>query len=157
MHAPQERKPPPAAGLTTTDVSLDEGTMISARDDYRVRLCALLSTLLIGSTGCSGKRQPNAAAPAHTTIIAKVKAVAPLASRMNARRHLWRVEMEAVQLVEGTPAVEPGDALAIRVHSVVRTFGHDTSEVIGKQFRLVYAQEFAEDYFGDLEVSTLPD
>ena len=50
-----------------------------------------------------------------------------------------------------------GDMMTIQVHSVVKTFGDDTSAVIGKSYRITFHGVIAQDYSGDIVVVPVPE
>lgn len=113
------------------------------------RMCALSLLILIALASCTERTQTATAGKAGVVAIGKVTSVSPLPSGETANRKRWRVAVEMVQIVQGRPSVKIGDIVTVQVHSVVKAFGDDTSSIIGKSYRITYADMFAGDYAGE--------
>ena len=57
----------------------------------------------------------NAGTSEYVALCAEVTGVSPLASGETVKRKRWIVQLEVTDILHGTPPVEIGDALAVRV------------------------------------------
>ena len=99
------------------------------------KICHLPLLLVLTLASCVGDNRMTAT-NADVVIIGKVTGTSPLPSGETASRKRWSISIEIVQITQGLPSVKIGDTATIQVHSVVKTFGVDTSDIVGKRFRI---------------------
>lgn len=120
------------------------------------RICRMALLSLLALTSCLGAERDDES-DAQVVVVGKVTKVAPSPSKEPANRKRWRVTLEIVQIESGSPSVKAGNEATVRVHSVVKEFGDDAKEIVGKRFRIEYKGKFALDYAGDFKATARPE
>ena len=106
--------------------------------------------LALGLFSCTNENQTHSATPTNTVLIGRVKAVAPLPSRVTAKLNRWILSIQVEHIIQGSPPIHIGDNATIQVHSIARTFFSDPTDIVGRHYRLTYNDLFTRDYDGDI-------
>jgi hypothetical protein len=88
-------------------------------------------------------------------ILVEVVSAAPFLAKVpegTVQRDRWAVKLRVLRVLNGAPETNIGETLTVHVHSPVQTFGVAVDSIKGKAFVVQYANAFAKDYWGDIEI-----
>lgn len=117
-----------------------------------------LAPFLLLGVGAGDSNSMAESAKTMTELIGRVKDVAALPEGENVLRQRWRVDLEVIKILSSSEnvSIREGQQVTILVHSIVKSFGFDRADVLGRAFRFVYKNPYQEFYTGNIDIFEEP-